>query len=107
MGVSFSFLLGPCLSLLAGLARPLSTCKKCPPRHTPQVLTVTASPRLHTNPSPLPLPFATRESTITATPSWHAGPITTLSQHGVQAPLQTPVATSTQHGAQVPPRRKL
>ncbi|KAH8988782.1 hypothetical protein EDB83DRAFT_2325622 [Lactarius deliciosus] len=92
-----------------------STCNKYPPRRTPLVTTATASPArtpvAASSTHPLP-----RESTVTATPSRRAGPITTPSQHGVQAPFQTPTtpqrrranptATSTQHGAQIPPRRK-
>ncbi|KAH8984329.1 hypothetical protein EDB92DRAFT_1950882 [Lactarius akahatsu] len=84
----------------AGLGR---TCEKCPPCRTPQVPTVTALPARK--------PVATRESTVTATLSQRARPITTPSQHGAPAPPTTPrqcanpAATSTQHGAQVPPRR--
>ncbi|KAH9005249.1 hypothetical protein EDB86DRAFT_3098951 [Lactarius hatsudake] len=85
----------PYLSLPNGFGGPPQHLQEVPPA---PLKSPPSPPRLHANPSPLPLPFATRESTVTTTPSRCAGPITTPSQHGVQAPLQNP---TTHDGMQI------
>ncbi|KAH8977832.1 hypothetical protein EDB92DRAFT_691626 [Lactarius akahatsu] len=110
--VSFCFLLSPRLSLLAGLGRPLSPEPQhlhVPPMPHPSSLHCHCLACTQTRRRYLYLPFAIRQSTVSATPSRRAGPVTRSSQHGVQVPLQTPTTPrwpATQHGAQIPPRHK-
>ncbi|KAH9167045.1 hypothetical protein EDB89DRAFT_1910258 [Lactarius sanguifluus] len=87
--------------------------------HAARLKSPPSPPLLYANSWPLPVPFATRESTVTATPSRRAGLQDLSRRHHSMAckpPLQVPTtprrhanpaAMSTQHGAQVPPRRKL
>ncbi|KAH9166340.1 hypothetical protein EDB89DRAFT_2004419, partial [Lactarius sanguifluus] len=62
------------MSLAANWLRTTSPALARSAPHAPPLKSPPSPPRLHTNPSPLPLPFAARESTVTAT------------RHGAQDP---------------------